>query len=431
MAARKPAEHPAAPAAGEARKRTTRSTITTEELPDETARDAPVEAWLADMAGDASIAYVRVWRRHGGRWAWLGKRNDILPPFDFDVDALFQTYGDGEYRLVPYDTSNRVRGGRNEIVQAGYVGRIRANADGTTSQASPPGEEQLDAADMTDLIKMARQRMILRSLQDAGGERDPAPVYDRGPDELERLSQLATVFATLQPKPMDLAALIAAAGTFLTPILGRLLAPPEPADKVLGLFEKWMDIRERMDGGEGTDWKTALVRGLAALAENPAIRQALTGAVPRPVLPPTPPPAQLPTGHGAAVFADPHPPATAPSVANGHPGDAGPPMSAEEQQSRHVLSTMVWPLVKRAGLASVDDFETYAALIDQQLPGFLDQWGSAEPNQAMVVLGSLDRDVLTNIELQRWLLAFHAFVRTDFLQRDDAETDQGGAAAHE
>jgi hypothetical protein len=418
--ARKTVPEGGPPAAGEPRRTTTRTTVKTEHLPEES-RDAPIEAWLADLAGDASIAYVRVWKRNGTRWGWLGKRNDIQPPFDFDLDQLFQQYGDGEYRLVPYDTSGQIRGGRNELVQAGYTGSVRVAADGTTTRA--PADAGDDTMDMSELIRMARQNLILNNLREAAGvgrqggaEYVPAPADDVG-----RLAQLAQVLAVMQPKPTDVAGLLAAIGSIVSPILAKILSPPDPADKMLGLVEKFLDIRERIEpAGGGDTWQTLLFRGLASLAENPAVRQLIAGQVV--TAPPIATVAIAPT-----VAALPAAPATAPSPANGHP-DAGstaaPAGTDADAIARQTLAQMVWPLIKRAALAATDDFETYAALVDQQLPGFLEQWANADANQAMIFLGQLDRDVLTNMDLQRWLIAFHTFVRSDFLHRD--ADDAGG-----
>jgi hypothetical protein len=401
-------------------RRIERVTTTREQLADTEARDAPIEVWLGDLAGDASIAYVRVWKRAGARWSWLGKRNDIVPPFDFDPDALFQLYGDGEYRFVPYDTAGKMRGGRNELVQAGYAAKFRNAPDGTTS---PGSEGESDTADLSEMIRLERQRMILRNLREASGggaELGAMPYVERDrADELDRLQQITTIIAALQPKPLDLAALIAALGTILGPIIGKLLTPPDPADKVFGLFEKWLDLRERIDPPEGGDWKSALVRGLSSLLENPQIRQAVIGggmpsAIPAVVPAPSPiPPPTTPPG------------ASPPSPANGSPGPVGPPLTPHEQRARHVLATLIWPLVKQAALAGSEDRETYAALIDQHLDGFLEQWAQSEPNIAITILGRLDPEVLTNVELQRWLLGFHGWVREDFLQRDDS--DEGPA----
>jgi hypothetical protein len=425
MATRKP---PELVVPGEPRKRVTRTTVTNEQLPEEQ-RDAPIEAWLADLVGDSTISYVRIWKRNGGRWGWLGKRNDILPPFDFDLDQLFQQYGDGEYRLVPYDTSGHVRGGRNELVQAGYPGTVRPNADGTTSTAPGVGGAGLDeTVDLSELIRMERQHLILRNLRAAAGQgHEPAAYAGRDPgDDVERLAQLATVLQAMQPKPLDIAALLTAVGTILGPVLSKMLSPPDPADKMLGLVEKFLDIRERIEPGAGSDsWQSVVMRALGTLAESPIVRQALGN------VPPAPVPA-LPAAAPVPALPAPVPvTATVPaSPANGHP-DAGSATRDADAQERAVLNQMVWPLVKRAALAGSDDYETYAALVDQQLPGFLEQWANADANQAMIFLGQVDRDVLTNVELQRWLLAFHTFVRTDFLNRDDADHNIGQENPHD
>jgi hypothetical protein len=432
MTARK---HPPDEPAAVVGRTTERTTVTKETLPDTDARDAPIEVWLADLAGDARIMYVRVWKRAGSRWAFLGKRNDIPQPFDFDPDALFQQYGDGEYRFVPYDNAGKMRGGRNELVAAGFRPTIRTAPDGTTT---PTGEESTETGDLSELIRMERQRVILNNLRAASGAGDPGPYpSDRGGDDLDRMAQLASVLAALQPKATDFTPFLTLAGSILTPLITRLMQPPQPADQLLGLVDKVLDIRERIgEGGTGEpDWKTAIVRAVAGIAQtHPQLLALLTGTptpAPPPMREPAPLPA-LPAGTPAVVAPYTGPTVTAPSPSNGHPStlpDGGPPLTADEQHQQRTLATMIWPLVKQAALHGTDDFETYASLIDQQLPGFLEQWSTTDANGAMVMLGTLDRDVLTNIELQRWCLAFHAFVREDFLQRTDDPPGEG--AQHE
>lgn len=386
---------------------------TLQELP----QDQPIiEVWLTEMAATKDVALIRIFKRSAtGQWAHL-RKFDMEPPFTLDLDTLFTEWGDGVYRFVPF-VNGRPHGQRIENV-AGF-------GMGNAAKASPRGAQgapglDIESFGLGEQIMMERQLLALDGLR-ASRDRmtgQSQPIYQGGGLDAEAIgtmmtsmmTAMATAFAALQPKNDMMA-------TVLGRVLDNALTKPEPANAALEFVGKVLDLKEQISGnGLGDlDWKSMLVAGLFSMTAAPEVRAALMHKLsgfkipgmptpPRPGAPP-PQPALPPTGTQ---------PATPPGV------------DEKLVEADQTLRGVIWPIIRKAIDKKSSEWGLYADLIEEHLPGFVQQWAQADFELALKFIEGIDPLIASREPATvAWLHGFHDFLRTpDADEReepDDAE----------
>lgn len=387
----------------------TKTTVTEQEKDDEL---ITLGAWLAGLnQGAETIRRVQVYKKSGSGTFFHYPRYGLDPPFDQDVNVIFQALGDGDYKFVPENDHGKLRGMRLEHISgfgAGDAAPASSGASAAPRRAVDLGElaEQIRAeldyemltGRLEDLRERREQREDRRRAREMGAIPEGAPPMtpeDREALHTESFKRQLETFAQLMAltqggsrKQEELLSQVMGA------VIGKLVDKPEPADRLLDMVGKVLELRDKLAPagglGEDVDWKTLLVASVV-----PALRDMVPALTRRP----------------GAIPAATEPAPIEPAPAAKAPAASAAELSSPIDRARNAIAR-VWPVVKSAALAGSTAFDLYADLIDEQMPGFLDMWTRLTPEDAIRYLTELDAEVSASEPLNRWLLQFHHALTT-------------------
>lgn len=387
-----------------------------------------LEAWIAQQAVlgiEGKVARIHVFKRTpAGKMTHMRKWT-LDPPFDMDVETIFQALGDGEYRFVPLDKTGRWLTARHENVTGFGKGDGRdPGTPGTTSGSS--GTDGPDVlAGMREIIEIRKTEMLMATYDRMLAQNAPTAAYEPAPAasldmDLDRLTKLA---ALLRPASDPTAGL-------MDKLFSKLLRDPEPVEKQLELAGKLADLMgTNRAEPESLDWKTiamvavlgmlsggaggAMASGMPGLqgliarfmggVPAPGAEPAIgAGPAPRPLPPPGPPPAAVDPG----------------SIA---PAPAADPIA----DAARALGMPAWILgmLHEAIVRQDTDYERYADMLDTHAQGLLELWAAHPADEVIGRYGAVV-PFLAEPPAAAWLRAFHAFVVSDWLQRGEGDAPQ-------
>lgn len=405
---------------------TTRTTKTITETEKEAEEQAELQSWLAQLAATAEFRRVHVYKKNpAGKWT-IFPRFALDPTGEQDITAVFASLGDGEYKFVPEKHNGRFHGARYETV--GGFGPGSPASTGATHGA----RGRVDMGEILEQLKeemeFSRTMMLLDDLRDRQDQRHqrnapPPAESEMTPEEREALhaesfkrqiETFSTIATLIRPKDDNKSDQLLA--TVLNGLVSKVLAAPEPTDRLLDSVGKILELKDKLTAGslldEGLgDWKTLGLMLLAGVMGNPQIRDALSARLQGLAAPPGAPKAMaaMPEHVEARREGGEARASVSPEKKDG----IAPATLTAMEQARQLLTVQVWPLVKRAALAGSERWETYAELIDEQMPGFLDMWTGLGPEGAVAYLGQFDPEAQSDERINRWLLQFHHYLTTE------------------
>lgn len=413
----------------------TETSTRTTQIP-ESVNDLPIEGWLLELGGKSNVATVRVYKRDAsGRWGALPRgHGELQPPFDIDLQPIYEAYGDGEYRFAPMGQASRPLTGvgtvpRIESVIGFGLGKAIKILPSASNGTAPVDVDAMWAK----MMEQDRQQFLMEQMRArAEAQRGvPAQAERNSDDELERLMKFAALLrggGNSELGPV-LAAMIQSNTSIMTALLSKSMNPPEPADKMFDTVSKVLDLTERVrspiEGGEDLDWKKMIVMALAPAAQQllPALLQnrravpTSTAPPPRPALPHIPQPNPDHPSPASRDVSQPTPPASVPAPAEVTPGDQ------RIVAAHELFQSSLWPLLVTAAKRGSTDYDLYLGLIDETLPGFVDQWASMPFDLCLPFLTSIDPHVEQDSVLMTWLRALHAHVQQQPADETEPRTE--------
>ncbi len=282
----------------------------------------------------------------------------------------------------------------------------------------------------------------LARLRDRRGPTTPEPALSSWLlDRLDRLER--AVHDGAHPDPM--APMAEMVMTIMAPLIERLAAPPPPAPTqpslpdLLGIVEKVRslagppenmrrEIREAYrDGVEDGGARAAASTGegpsawadvLRSLPEMIRTGQEL-GLLRPPAMPPAVPPITAPPGASVQVTAG--APNSPPASATGSPlpGPSGTPAGPQGDQLP-ALGAILF-LIRRAvetEKSGGPSYEAHSIIVDEHLPGFLDEWAKLDQDQALQYLATAD-PFFAQPTAQEWLRRWWRFLREEYLVEEE------------
>jgi len=381
--------------------------------------ELPIDGWLMDLGSKSNVASVRVSKRDpGGRWAQLPKAHgELLPPFDVDVHTIYEAFGDGEYRFAPMG-----QGGR-PLTAAGTAARIETvlgYGDGKKPKTSGPRESAADPeAFMEKMFEQKRREYLWDQIDRRMGPSDNGPARDPDAD-LERLLKLAAVLRGGNDGMASvLAAMISSNTQMMTALLTRSLNPPEPAEKMLDMVTKVMDLTEKIRPSDGfpadMDWKQMLMMAFfGQMQPGGAIRDFLTVKAAATVTQ-APPPA-IPVATSTAPR-----PSVPPAPASAQTTD---PNVGRIEAAHELLRSSLWPLIVSAARRDSKEYELYLGLMDEQLPHFVDQWISIPFEASFPFIESVQAGATQDETIMAWLRKLYDYAL--HATTDEAQPTPGG-----
>ncbi len=340
-------------------------------------------------------------------------------------------------RVEPSPATAASPGDPGLVEEERAVKRARLAADQTRAEA-----DRLKAE--ADRVKAEED---LARLRDRRGPTTPEPALSSWLlDRLDRLERAVQDGA--HPDPM--APMAEMVITIMAPLIEKLAAQPSPAPTqpslpdLLGIVEKVRslagppeEVRRELratyragleDGmaraGVGTgEGASAWADVLHSLPEMIRTGQEL-GLLRPPAMPAVmPPPASaptMPTGASAPVTAG-GPAASPPASAPGSPppGPSGIPAGPQADQ----LPTMgaILFLLRRAvetEKSGGPSYEAHSLIVDEHLPGFLDEWATLDQDQALQSLATVD-PFFAQPTAQEWLRRWWRFLREEYLVEEE------------
>jgi len=176
-----------------------------------------------------------------------------------------------------------------------------------------------------------------------------------------------------------------------------------------------LDLKDQISGSQGLgemDWKTVLIAGIFGLTATPEMRTAIMRGLgglklpgltlPRP--PGAPPTPSLPPGTPAGG----QPPTSAtPTVEGERPG-----VTPEIAEADQTLRGVIWPLLRKAIAKGSTEWDLYADLIEEHLPGFLQAWSAADFEHSLRFIEGIDPAIAAKDPATiAWLHGLHDFLR--------------------
>ena len=390
--------------------------------------ELPIDGWLMDLGGKANVASVRVSKRDlGGRWSQLPKAHgELLPPFDVDVHTIYEAFGDGEYRFAPMGT------GGKPLTAAGTAARIETvlgHGDGKYKSKPGSARESADPEAFMERMYEQKRRDYLWDQIDRGmGPADNSTVRDPDAD-LERLLKLAAVLRGGNDGMASvLAAMIQSNTQMMTALLTRSLNPPEPAEKMLDMVTKVMDLTEKIRPSDGfpadMDWKQMLMMAFfGQMQPGGAIREFLSMRSKTLVQTPAQPaPATNPTAIPVSASATPQ---SAGATASGSASATVDPNTQRIEAAHELFRSSLWPLIVSAARRDSKEYELYLGLMDEQLPHFVDQWISIPFEASFPFIESVQAGATQDETIMAWLRKLYDYAL--HATTDEAQPTPGGS----
>lgn len=374
-------------------------TTTTKETKPDTEQTLTLEGWLIEQSTKDDVAGILVYRNQDGKWARVF---DMRPPFEEDLDTIFRSRGDGDYNFRPYNSLKRFGTSRVESV-SGY-GESSSSA---TKRAHTSDDDEAFDSLITQMRQQLRMQQLRDMLDDARERRDRTPSSSNGLDMEKMLTLCASLAAAFKDTTLS---------TILPILINKALVPPDPTDKLLDSVQKVLQIRDSLGGSNDMDDVPGWLKGALIMSNTPVGQHLMSSFLGRrpatatvtPVPAPTPPAIPPP---GAPMPPPPEPTHAERIAAEGAARTGLPPEPI--LNAYKLLQEKISPLLKAAARKQSKNYAAYAEIIDDHLPGFIDNWIAAPFAEAAQMLAQTDPEWTTDAVLTQWLSECHAALAED------------------
>lgn len=384
----------------------------------------PLDGWLLTVGSRQDVTHVSIYKQQRDSRGQL--KYQLLPdrmdaPCDMDPGEIFRKWGDGDYRFSAVKADHSFHTHKLESV-IGYGAGAQNGAGPVAGSAQDPLESSLREMNnfMRQSIVSAQLRAMYRDLVNAPAAAAPGTGDAPSPAEEEAL-HTATFDRLLNQMTKMQSLTVAAAGksTSVTDqLVGKVLErafTQEPVDRTVDTVSKLLEFTDRLSarvdpGGPRADLdltQLVVVTLLGLVAQSPELKTLLAQLIGKIA------PSALARIAGATATrtAETTPSPTAASDAAPVPVDGSAPGPAHESPQATVLRTIVYPVIRRAIELKDTDLETYERIVENHLPGFLDQWAQMPLEDSLSYLQTLDPSFLATLEAREWLSAFYRFVK--------------------